>query len=343
MSRSTRKALRKLTHTLHSHLPAIQWPAHPSPLVETLLKTADLGLTCFGGPAVHFQVFHHRFVTVHSWLPEPVFQELFAITQSLSGPASTKMLYCITLRRNGFLCALVAFFIWSLPGAAGMYALSLGVTRIGETLPGIAYAALSGLNAATVGMIALAAVQLSEKAITDRVSRGLVLLGACAGMLYNALWYFPVIIAVSGLVTLVWDSGVITRGLRRLRGRGRAVEDDTELTAQTSGEERTVDGSMEVRVEEEERVVPTERELTVSWKLGAIVIATFLASFIAVMVARGVVTFKPLLFALFSNMYLAGTIIFGGGPVVIPLLREQVTNIPVIRTQIRANGSLGTS
>lgn len=232
------------------------------------------------------------------------------------------MLYCIALRRNGFLCAVLAFFLWSLPGAAGMYALSLGVTRIGETLPDIAYAVLSGLNAATVGMIALAAVQLSEKAITDRVSRGLVLLGGCAGMLYNALWYFPVIIAVSGLVTLVWDSGLIRSRVQRLRRRRRTVENDAELTAQTTQEELPVDGSMEVRTEEEERIVPAERELTVSWKLGAIVIAAFFASFIAVMVARGAVTFKPLLFALFSNMYLAGTIIFGGGPVVIPLLRE---------------------
>lgn len=34
---------------------------------------------------------------------------------------------------------------------------------------------------------------------------------------------------------------------------------------------------------------------------------------------------KPALdLALFSNMYLAGTVIFGGGPVVIPLLREYV-------------------
>lgn len=32
----------------------------------------------------------------------------------------------------------------------------------------------------------------------------------------------------------------------------------------------------------------------------------------------------PRLFDLFTNMYLAGTVIFGGGPVVIPLLREYV-------------------
>lgn len=229
------------------------------------------------------------------------------------------MLYCINLRRNGFFAAVLAFFLWSLPGAAGMYALSLGVTRIDETLPSIAYAVLSGLNAATVGIIALAAVQLSNKAITDKLSRGLVFLGATAGMMYNALWYFPVIIAASGVVTLVWDSGVVQRVIRRRTAR----EADTELTAseemgrEESSEERTAGDS-----DGEERVVPAERELTVSWKVGAVVIAAFFATFIAVMVARAVVPSRPLLFGLFSNMYLAGTIIFGGGPVVIPLLRE---------------------
>ncbi|CAI6097185.1 unnamed protein product [Clonostachys chloroleuca] len=38
------------------------------------------------------------------------------------------------------------------------------------------------------------------------------------------------------------------------------------------------------------------------------------------MVLRGVLPNRPLLYSLFGNMYLAGTIIFGGGPVVIPLL-----------------------
>lgn len=44
------------------------------------------------------------------------------------------------------------------------------------------------------------------------------------------------------------------------------------------------------------------------------------------MVARGVINFPPLALDLFGNMYLAGTIIFGGGPVVIPLLRSYVVD-----------------
>jgi chromate transport protein ChrA len=50
----------------------------------------------------------------------------------------------------------------------------------------------------------------------------------------------------------------------------------------------------------------------------------FTVSFIVIMVLRGTLSNTPLAYDLFSNMYLAGTIIFGGGPVVIPLLRAYV-------------------
>lgn len=70
------------------------------------------------------------------------------------------------------------------------------------------------------------------------------------------------------------------------------------------------------------RVIPRDRELKVSWRFGTILIVAFLATFITVMIVRGVIKHRPLLFSLFSNLYLAGTIIFGGGPVVIPLLRQ---------------------
>jgi len=81
----------------------------------------------------------------------------------------------------------------------------VGISRIRETLPAPVYALLSGLNSATVGIIALAAVQLSTKAITDKLTRILVFFGGTAGMLYNALWYFPVLMVTGGLSTIIWD------------------------------------------------------------------------------------------------------------------------------------------
>jgi chromate transport protein ChrA len=74
----------------------------------------------------------------------------------------------------------------------------------------------------------------------------------------------------------------------------------------------------------EPRTIPYGRRLNFSWKSGAAIIATFSLTFVIIMVLRGVLNQPPLLYKLFANLYLAGTIIFGGGPVVIPLLREYI-------------------
>lgn len=88
------------------------------------------------------------------------YQEIFAICQALPGPGSTKMVFTIAMIHAGLVSAVFAFLLWSLPGAIGMYGLSLGVQRMPDRLPPIVYALLSGMNASTVGIIALAAVQV---------------------------------------------------------------------------------------------------------------------------------------------------------------------------------------
>jgi hypothetical protein len=124
-----------------------------------------------------------------------------------------------------------AHIYFSLPGAIGMYALSLGVQRINEILPLPVYALLSGLNASTVGIIALAAVQLAEKAIRDKLTRILVLFGACAGLCYNALWYFPLLMLIGGLASVIWDgwmSQMIGKVSVMLKRKNRSQESTTE-------------------------------------------------------------------------------------------------------------------
>ena len=88
------------------------------------------------------------------------------------------------------------------PGALGMYALSTGMSHVGSTLPKAVFALISGLNGATMGIIALSAVRLAQRSITDRLTRLLVAFGGIADMLYTALWYYPVIMTAAGLVTL---------------------------------------------------------------------------------------------------------------------------------------------
>jgi len=134
------------------------------------------------------------------------YQQIFCLAQALPGSASVKMLFCINTIHGGFLAGFLAFllFRWehpsarippylvnhyiSLPGALGMYTLSIGISHVGRVMPSPVYALLSGLNAATVGIVAVAGMKLASKAITDKITRFLVCWGALMGMLHTALW-----------------------------------------------------------------------------------------------------------------------------------------------------------
>ncbi|KAF2747666.1 chromate ion transporter-like protein [Sporormia fimetaria CBS 119925] len=355
--------------------------------MDIIARMWDLGFTAFGGPPVHFQILHRRFVEgVHGrtkWIDEQTvrlqvlpsaesaidnvskYQELFAICQALPGPASTKMVFCIALIHAGLLPALVAFLIWSLPGAIGMYALSLGVQKMPEKLPAIVYAFLSGMNASTVGIVALAAVQLADKAITDKLSRILVIMGACAGLCYNALWYFPVLIVIGGLATVLWDLWLAQKiGKLRTKWNRRRQDASREMAAQEPEpiemtqardsrpeneglQRRTATGNLKGTMagaapegdsneaagsssiasapsSSSQREVADTRTHAIPWKVGIGIIVVFFVFFITIIVLRGTLESRTLAFDLFANMFLAGTIIFGGGPVVIPLLASYV-------------------
>jgi chromate transport protein ChrA len=250
------------------------------------------------------------------------------------------MCFYIALIHAGIVSAVFAFMLWSLPGALGMYGLSLGVQKMPERLPPIVYALLSGLNASTVGIVALAAVQLAEKAIKDRLTRILVIFGACAGLCYNALWYLPVLIVAGGATTVIWDVwlhqkiGKMKASYQEKRRRARNEQGDAEevsattqtipveLTRPEAIKRRPAAGSSTVRIvpEQEEAgrshageqptVSDTKHAITpvadvkthnISVKVGVSLIVGFLVSFMVIMVIRGTVS-STRSFDLFSNM-----------------------------------------
>ncbi|KAF2222536.1 chromate transporter-domain-containing protein [Elsinoe ampelina] len=313
-------------------------PTSKTPVVDMLAHNWYLGFTSFGGPTVHFQIFRELFVDKYQWIDVTTFQEMFALCQALSGPGSTKMIYAINILRYGFWTGFLSFFVWSFPMAIAAFGLALGVGNIGDQLPGPAYALLSGLNSAT----------LSRKAVTDKLSLILVFVGGSAGMLYNALWYFPVLMVAGGTVTIVVDLKLFSKLRERLHGRGEDRDPESPRLDQsvpmqfpsqgpstgsvhnthTNSSMRSIDGP----APEAEEATAAERQdrrpsgLVQSWKIGASIIAAFIASFTVIMVCRGLYGGEERGFDLFANLYLAGTIIFGGGPVVIPLLREYIVS-----------------
>ncbi|EWY79357.1 hypothetical protein FOYG_17490 [Fusarium oxysporum NRRL 32931] len=224
-----------------------------------------LGFTSFGGPPVHFKIFHDKFVAKLSWIDEQMYQELFSVCQAFSGPGSTKMHYCINLLHDGFLPALFGFLLWSLKVITVSFQKK----------------AKHSQNTSEEGV----EMQTQQQATASNGHEE-----------YNA------------------GARPSSRGKDGGRSSQRIDENGTlPLTEHEA-----------LPAEDQSRVVPQERRLNISWKFGVLLIVLFLLSFIVVMVLRGTLPHKSRLYSLFSNMYLAGTIIFGGGPVVIPLLREYI-------------------
>jgi chromate transport protein ChrA len=144
-----------------------------------------------------------------------------------------------------------------------------------------------------------------------------------------------------GVTTIAWDLKVLQKLWKTTRSSnsGRDVEsppteDSTEMSRPRPSSDlsglhsrvavRSLADTEDPAQELHERQHPQGPRLTTSWKFGATIIAGFLISFIIVMSCRGAFTGDDRGFDLFANLYLAGTIIFGGGPVVIPLLREYI-------------------
>lgn len=250
-----------------------------------------------------------------------------------------------------------------------MYGLALGISQVGNTLPSPVYALLSGLNAATVGIIALAAVRLAARAITDKITRFLVYLSAIMGMLYTAIWYYPVLLIGAGCATLVWDLRYphasfefVKRLLIRRRTASPESADDVEIQSSTMAYERSLEleKALPALPSESHRgsfrgqqpsphlpqasVAPTTTPWSqndpsaplknykgdipqMSWQIGTAIIAAFLATFATAITLANVMFKTDRAFSLFSSLYETGTIIVGGGPVVIPLLETYTVNV----------------
>lgn len=103
-----------------------------------------------------------------------------------------------------------------------MTGVAFAVRRIPSTLPPIVFALFTGLNAATVGLVALAAYQLSKKVVTDKPTRLLLFFSAAIASCYDSQWLYPVLMVAGGLTTLIVDRFALCRAKRILKRSSNA-------------------------------------------------------------------------------------------------------------------------
>jgi chromate transporter len=259
-------------------------------LLDVGLAFLRLGCTSFGGPVAHLGYLRAEFVERRRWMDETEYADLVALCQFLPGPASSQVVFAIGMTRAGVLGALLASLCFTLPSALLMIAFAYGVAQI----PNLETAGwLHGLKVAAVAVVAQAVWGMAKKLCTDGTRIALALFAAAA------LQLAPAAMTQVGVIAL----GALLGVLRYGQAPGR--------TAVPQGSPPAHDARTP-SAPQTGRALPYAGAALVSF--GVVLLALpALARFSG----------SPRV-ALFDSFYRSGALVFGGGHVVLPLLRGEI-------------------
>lgn len=257
---------------------------------EVFWTALKLGLTSFGGPIAHLGYFEQTYVRKLGWLSSKEYVQLVAVCQTLPGPTSSQVGFLVGLRRAGWRGALAAWLGFTLPSALLMYAFALLATVLAQQGDHGWWwlAILHGLLLTAVAVVAQAVWSMARSLCPDWPRRAIAAL-ACALLLLFASPSTQIIVMALGAIA----------GLLVCQGAASLEQPDQLATTATRGRGQSV---------------------------GPRAAVAALASYVLLLGALTGLTFLfpggPL--ALAAIFYRAGALVFGGGHVVLPLLRQEL-------------------
>ncbi|WP_133597577.1 chromate efflux transporter [Tepidicella xavieri] len=160
-----------------------------------------LGLTAFGGPVAHLAYFREEFVIRRRWLDERSYADVVALCQFLPGPASSQVGMALGMLRAGYRGALAAWLGFTLPSAALLILLAIGLNTWGEAL---ASGALQGLKAAAVAVVAQAVWGMARQWCPDALRVIFMGLTASVVLLAPSAWVQIGCLLLAGLAGMWW-------------------------------------------------------------------------------------------------------------------------------------------
>lgn len=147
----------------------------------TLLSVASLflrlGITAFGGPAVHIALMEEEIVRRRGWLTHEAFLDMLGVTNLIPGPNSTEMAMHVGLKKGGVAGLLAGGLGFILPASLLTLVLGWLYLRYGR-LPEI-QPFLEGVQPAIVAVLAGAVWRLGRSASK---TRGLLAVGLLAAL-----------------------------------------------------------------------------------------------------------------------------------------------------------------
>jgi chromate transporter len=260
----------------------------PARSLEVLRAFLKLGLTSFGGPVAHIGYFREEFVVRRRWLDDAAFSDLVGLCQFLPGPASSQLGFSIGLMRAGFLGGLAAWTGFTLPSAIALMLLAFGADAAlqgSSAVASVATGLVHGLKLVAVAIVAQAVWGMARTLCPDLRRAAIAILAA---------------VAVSARVSSMMQVAVLLCGGLLGIWFCRAP------------------ASTAVQVAPAPSLAPVSRlAAPVSRAVGTTSLAVFALLLFGLPLLRGWHAA-----ALFDAFYRSGALVFGGGHVVLPLLRE---------------------
>lgn len=142
-------------------------PALQSRLKELAALFLRLGVTAFGGPAVHIAMMEDEVVRRRAWMTREEFLDLYGATNLIPGPNSTEMAIHIGHRRAGGAGLLVAGTCFIVPAALITLGFAWAYIRFG-TLPAAGWL-LYGVKPVIVAVVLQALWGLGKTAVKTKL------------------------------------------------------------------------------------------------------------------------------------------------------------------------------
>jgi chromate transporter len=169
-------------------------------------------ITAFGGPQGHYGMMLKTFVNERHDVDEKELLELVSFCNMLPGASSTQTLTLIGYKRGGIPLALLTLLIWVLPACIIMGGLSFLLDYFSDRA--IDTKIFQFIQPMAVGFIAFSAFRLFKIAITNTITRIILVAAALATFLaFKTPWIFPILIFCAGIVTNFSDRRILQKGV----------------------------------------------------------------------------------------------------------------------------------
>ncbi|KAG0293249.1 hypothetical protein BGZ98_002255 [Dissophora globulifera] len=344
----------------HSRTNPYNLPPLKERLFETIRTYFKFGYTTFGGPSAHIAILYDDIVAKRQWISSEQFTELFAICQALPGPASTELAYSLSIP-GAVVMTVTGVLIGNVKGDIPEYATRIEQGLAAAAIGLVALAAYRMSTAlATDKLTRVLALISGSTSILYSAPWLLPVMMIAGGVISYIADGFLTPLATrwgdnrKARKKEAPAGGSAGDGMDLDQGHGgneelESTEATTDLdngmlaepaTRESSGSGETIERYPRVNESNRNRsktsiTIPDDpltdakvdatvrKNFTYSKKLGFTFFMVFLVLLIAAILVRALVPVNPTAEygMLASTFYFVGSIIFGGGPVIIPLLK----------------------